>query len=1030
MIHLKFSCSSLLAFVLLFSDDGVNGQGCSNVCPPLNFGTEVPALCEGELAESFADIDKTYQVCHSIDITSDSNTFRIDDFRGLGKVTVFANYYTGCNAGRRESGVFAHVAQKYFDQYGDRTTFVQSVKGGGTCTQWAGVYQRDAQELFPNSDVTPREMPLSVNDENYEIRDDLFTTPFGHPSYLVLDGELRVRHKFIGPCCGYESYYDCTAAIATSLDTQLSGYIDAILAESGIDENTGSNNNNGGDSNQDGTIGDSNSECVVSDFSDWSPCSVRCGTVSGTQFRWRTILVQGNGEEACTSSTYPAVETRECQPETVTCNDEGTCIPEFGDSFSIQTVASGFDSPRDVAFHPTPGFHLGEYSEGRDFVPDIGEEAWVVNGANHSVSIVASLGTDRQTTISRRDRGYYHYMINGTALAFNGVSDSNRSPDRDGHNYWSICNDNRNNYVDTKEANYFMGPTLYNSDPRNSNVVNRLGEECRPEEPCYFLHADMLHEAPACIGIAHDPEKVTAYGNVYWAFDATGNGDKGQLVRFDFQQPHGPGSMDHSVAAIRRYVEVELERGPSGVHAGMMVHPTRREVYVAVPGTNKITVVGADSGSFARIAREEYPIFSNRLPSFDYSIWECAEQKDFATGIDMPTGLALSPNGERLFVAERGTGKILVFEISSGALLYSIATGFETIGGLAFSLESKVLHFVDDETNTLNSVQPSMECSTPMQSRTDASFEDAVNKAQAVLGDDFSLMRDYQCQVDPAIPDSSFFDQVHQAHEDSGYADDNPDVQGMAGMDETAALLANRTDCEPDSELNFDALLLGGYFCHVCLPEQDLTCDAGGTCSNVQWQGYHCDNEFLISQHEDGRILFQSSDGTEVIDTSSLMLSQGVTYRFTVFGDIWVCLSDEEGKQVITAQEGNPTGCAIQGPLLLEVTEKVPTKLILTVDGVVAMELSVQEAVILNNEKGDEGAGIKNDNSGLPTGAIVGLVVAPIIIASIVGIFLIRRCLKDDDEVLSKSSEITNQEMQLSTFQADDTGSDEKQPSA
>ena len=127
--------------------------------------------------------------------------------------------------------------------------------------------------------------------------------------------------------------------------------------------------------------------------------------------------------------------------------------------------------------------------------------------------------------------------------------------------------------------------------------------------------------------------------------------------------------MDHSVAAVRRYVEVELERGEAGVHAGMVVHPQRRELYVSVPGTGTILVVGADSGTFARSAREEYPIFSNRLPSFEYSIWECVDQREFATGIDTPSGMALSPNGERLFVAEHGTGKILVFEIASGALL-------------------------------------------------------------------------------------------------------------------------------------------------------------------------------------------------------------------------------------------------------------------------------------------------------------------------------------------------------------------------
>ena len=67
--------------------------------------------------------------------------------------------------------------------------------------------------------------------------------------------------------------------------------------------------------------------------------------------------------------------------------------------------------------------------------------------------------------------------------------------------------------------------------------------------------------------------------------------------------------MDHSVAAIRRYPEIELARGPTGVHAGMTVHPSRGELFFSVPGDNKIMVVKTTGGQFARTAREEYPIF-------------------------------------------------------------------------------------------------------------------------------------------------------------------------------------------------------------------------------------------------------------------------------------------------------------------------------------------------------------------------------------------------------------------------------------
>lgn len=61
-----------------------------------------------------------------------------------------------------------------------------------------------------------------------------------------------------------------------------------------------------------------------------------------------------------------------------------------------------------------------------------------------------------------------------------------------------------------------QGPSLYNSDRTYNNLVNRAGEPCSDADPCYFLHADMLHEAPLCIGMAHDPETATAYGRCAW----------------------------------------------------------------------------------------------------------------------------------------------------------------------------------------------------------------------------------------------------------------------------------------------------------------------------------------------------------------------------------------------------------------------------------------------------------------------------------------------------------------------------------
>lgn len=167
-----------------------------------------------------------------------------------------------------------------------------------------------------------------------------FTTPFGHPSYVVLDGDLRVRHKFIGPCCGYEDYFDCTADIAVGLEESLSGYIDAILMETGtlVEDGTTAIDSTF-DSVPEPTVEET---CVTGEFSSWSPCSVICG--AGIQFRWRTITPNGAALESCPAP----VETIACIGEEMTCSSDG-CVQGFGETWEIVTVASGFDGPRDVA---------------------------------------------------------------------------------------------------------------------------------------------------------------------------------------------------------------------------------------------------------------------------------------------------------------------------------------------------------------------------------------------------------------------------------------------------------------------------------------------------------------------------------------------------------------------------------------------------------------------------------------------------------------------------------------------------------
>lgn len=180
---------SLVAYAALVLLPGrATAQFCANTCPPLNdIGQPIPSLCNESDASIYAS--KTYDICHPNEPIVPN--FRLEDYRDRA-IVVLANFYVGCNAGRRESGVFAHVAQKYYDAYPGKVMFVSSLKGGSSCGSWANMYQRDALRLFPQSGVTPTEMPLTVYDEQSEIRDDYFTTPFGHPSYVIMDPSLKV----------------------------------------------------------------------------------------------------------------------------------------------------------------------------------------------------------------------------------------------------------------------------------------------------------------------------------------------------------------------------------------------------------------------------------------------------------------------------------------------------------------------------------------------------------------------------------------------------------------------------------------------------------------------------------------------------------------------------------------------------------------------------------------------------------------------------------------------------------------------
>ena len=247
----------------------------------------------------------------------------------------------------------------------------------------------------------------------------------------------------------------------------------------------------------------------------------------------------------------------------------------------------------------------------------------------------------------------------------------------------------------------------------------------------------------------------------------------------------------------------------------------------------------------------------------------------------------------------------------------------------------------------------------------------------------FALTRDYTCKVDSTISNGTLFEQVHA---DTGYASDDPVVQAMAGMDAAAALLANRTDCAYASELNLDALLLGGYYCHACLPRgHGASCDAGGACANVQCRGFTCDNEYYVDLDAGGAgapALVASSPHYRRTypQNATLALSRGVTYRFTVRTGAGRPVSIGTVPEFSTAAA--PTMSPLKslflessvssGPLLLTVDDATPDCLYMAAPGTQPIVLVVGGASECsrtpNNDTGNELLGEASSGGGEVTG--------------------------------------------------------------
>jgi len=415
-----------------------------------------------------------------------------------------------------------------------------------------------------------------------------------------------------------------------------------------------------------------------------------------------------------------------------------------------------------------------------------------------------------------KDRAEYHYMPSVTSLAFDPLGQ------------FATCQESVNVYDGNMQPNFFMGPTMY--DTRERGWVSSKQEPCLEGETCFLVHVDMLHESPLCMGLVHDNAAVwTAangqqYRNVYWAI----GGGHSQLVRFDFESDHGPGSMDHSLASVRRYTGLKTTR-VAGVPSHMVLDEAARLLYLADTGADRVVIVHTDTGRYTRDAKlntsdfAAYRVYSSPLASFNYSVWDGLEYATFAK-VPSPSGMALSPT--TLYVGSYSEGAIYAFERSTGRLASVIPSAAPPNALLGLVLETTA-HGAEGSLYYLTADDcASFNCTAGTCGATEVYIHTAA------------LLTDY---LDSDFYRNSFLHHgIHQSSMDhASYLNPYPIMSAdfCERVGEPNATLGRPPNC---AAIDYDALLLGGCFCHYCLLQVRQPCQHGSTCLNYNKQGYTC----------------------------------------------------------------------------------------------------------------------------------------------------------------------------------------------
>ena len=319
---------------------------------------------------------------------------------------------------------------------------------------------------------------------------------------------------------------------------------------------------------------------------------------------------------------------------------DGPVTAFMGTSERIGRKRDGLDVPQDLAFDPEDPTTL-----------------WVVSRKDDSVTRYANAGEPDQEATHIVDPFALHFMEQVSSIAFGAPGT------------FGTCQDSRNTYNGTNEANDFMGPTLWSSDHEVFGVTNPEAVEFLTDLFGFRVdlgsHLDMLHETPNCMGMAWEQ------ANIYWIFD----GFNGAIVRSDFRKDHGPGFDDHSDGIIERWVEGEVKR-EAGVVSHLIYDHDTALLYISDTGNNRIAVLDTTTGTRG----DTLPVKEFGTQNFR---WDNAEIRTLVdgneAGLELPAGIELVEG--LLLVTDAGTGDIVAFDLE-GNEVHRYRTGTPGLAGI------------------------------------------------------------------------------------------------------------------------------------------------------------------------------------------------------------------------------------------------------------------------------------------------------------------------------------------------------------